>query len=356
MINQDFLRITEKRLIKVVDEKNSVLLTLDVLHQREELTCCTDELFIAKKFINLGWLKKRVLSKIILLSPEIQLVDLSNPIKSDYFSKNKKEGFKKLLALFLTIKYFESSGELNKIINNFYKETFFVLGGDTLELEVRVALFKKDDSLRKKIIKNIENSKKYKEILEDLRYRLGEKERKLDIFCKPIKKTNKFEQIIDLYKSTMDKDFDFPDNVYGFGKFLPEADYYLIIPHSGFKFIDEISQKIGIDRVLIYEKHFSKDGDFWVIKRNLNKKNVFIFDVSYSGKTMSWVADIVKEEGGNPFKIAVWPKSWMAVNGAEYIMFLDRIINRENINLGDKNWALNLYYKIAFNKKYDNQQ
>lgn len=349
-MRNNYLLKLGKKVIKVINEEEGLVLAFDIWHERSELLCCTDQIVVAQKYIKLGWTKKRALSKIILLSPEIQLVDLSNPFKFKGFS-TKHSDFKRLLGLFITIKDLELNNQLGSIIGKLYKKYFFILAGRVLEMETRIALYEEDKNLKDRILLCIEQTPEYKKTLSVLKKIFGEKERSLDIWRSHLKDKKKFKKIIELYRAVLDKDFNMPDNIYGFFKQLPRADYYLVIPHSGFKFIGEIAENVGLNRVLIYEKHFSKDGDFWFFKKNIKGKKVLIMDVSYSGKTIKWVADIVRKEGGTPIKVAVWPKGRVAIRRADYVMFLDKIIKRSKIDTSSDDWVGRFYKKIAFNNK-----
>lgn len=146
----------------------------------------------------------------------------------------------------------------------------------------------------------------------------------------------------------MTRKLEINESIYGFADKLDKilrADYYLLVPHSGFKFLDDFSKKFGYKKILFYEKHFSQEGDFWVKKVNLKKKRVVIFDVSYSGNTLNWIADIVQREGGKPIKIAVFPKSTLAVKLADYVVLLDRIIKTSSLKI-EKGWEFKIYNQI----------
>jgi len=328
----------------MVFDKDNTLLEFNRLHQRQELVCLTDEIVTAKKYVEKGWIKKRVLSKIILFAPEISLVDLSHPLEVQ-----KNGGLLKHFALFKTVKTLEKNDKLKNIIKSLTNKGFIILKGKSIELQTRVALFVAQPGLKDEILEKVIKTKTYQDTLQNIK-NIYPYERKLTTRKKKIEKEkSKFKKLIDLY-SVMDEDFSLPENIYHFTDYIPKADFYLLVPHSGLKFIDEMTEKFGPKKILLYEKHFSKTGDFWLKKVDLKGKTVLIIDSVYSGKTLQWISDIIKKQKGIPKRIGIWPKSKMGLKQCEYIIFLDKTIKKKEINPMNKLWAEKLYCKIAFSK------
>jgi hypothetical protein len=298
-------------------------------HAREEIVCLTDNLKVANGLIEKGWKKRRVLSKIVLIAPEINLTDLFNP-----FEITEDGGFSSHLVFYNFIKKLEKSGELEKLIRKILDKEFFLINGKSVEFQTRIAFSEE------------ENRTQIKERLKKIcGFPLPKiKERKILVWKKQINKRN-YTLLQKIYRNMANK-LVYPESIYGFARIMPKANFYLLVPHSGFKFFDDFLERFGQNRILLYEKHFSQDGDFWIQKRNIKGKTVAIFDVSYSGRTLNWIANIVRKEGGKPIKIAVFPKSTLAVKSSDYIAVIDKIIKIKNIKI-KRDWELGLYNQIT---------
>lgn len=339
--------------LNVVREIGDYLLVYDTNHKREELLVISDDLEDAKKYTGLGWRNKKILSGIVFMAPEIWIVDLADP-----FKVMENGGLIENLALFNTFKYFQYNNEIPDLIRKVIKENkldglnVYLLYGTSLETEVRMA---GTDSRLKNFkgffISMLRSSQEFRHELQRIEDQYGKKCRSLKLLNKPLTHTarKKYQSISDYY-SYIDRDFCFPENIYGLFKSLPEADNVVLIPHSGLRFLDEVAGLCGLNKISFYERHFSRDGNFWLFKANFKGKNVLIIDVGYSGETLNSVSEMILCEGGNPIRLAVWAKSKLSITNSEYFIFLDNLIKTRDACITDPKWCVNLYKKIAFSK------
>ncbi|MDP2944268.1 MAG: phosphoribosyltransferase [bacterium] len=337
--------------LNIIKETDDYLLVYDTNHKREELLVISDNLEDAKKYLDLGWKTKKIFSGIIFMAPEIWIVDLADP-----FKVIKNGGLQENLALYNTFKYFQNNDEISNLINKTLRKNglnglkVYLLHGTSLETEVRMAgTDKRIDDFRQLFINTLRESKEFLKEIERIKINYGEKCRRLNLAEKPLDKAalKKYKDISNYY-SYIDRDFCFSDNIYGLFKSLPAADNIILIPHSGFKFLDEITKIFDFKKISFYERHFSRDGNFWLFKRNFKNKKVLIIDISYSGETLNTVSEMISREGGTPIRMAVWPKSKLGLANFEYIVFLDKIIKTQSVQAVNPDWCINLYEKIAF--------
>ncbi len=338
--------------LNIVKEIGDYLLVYDTNHKREELLFISDNLEDAKKMYQLGWKKKKILSGIVFMAPEIWIIDLSDPFKV-MENNNPKEN----LALYKTLERFKKNKKIfdliNKILrkNEFKNLKVYFLNGQSLETEIRMAGTDKRVSDFKFIfIEALKSTRQFIKEIKKIENVYSQQSRQFKLIKKPlsISKLKKYHNIFNYYKY-IDRDFKFPNNIYGIFKLFPKVDYIILVPQSGFKFLDEVSGIFSLKNILFYERHFSRDGNFWLFKKDFHNKKVLIIDTSYSGETLNSIADMVYYEGGSPIRIAVWPKSKLGVINSEYVIFLDKMIKTREIDINDQNLFINLYEKIIFN-------
>jgi len=60
------------------------------------------------------------------------------------------------------------------------------------------------------------------------------------------------------------------------------------------------------------------------------------------------MADLVRDNGGVPVRLGLFPKSKHAIRGSEYVLFLDRILGSADMDLSGEDWPIR-YYKEVLN-------
>jgi len=344
-----YLTYTGLQLVKILSDNR--ILIYDTNHKRQEIIVITDELEEAKKYIDLGWKKKKVLSGIVLMAPENYLVDLADPFKVE-----KSGGIKETLCLYKVIRDLIANQRLDNFIKKVIKKSEFsnldikIIEGSSLETEVRiVGSDNRLENAKEEIISLIRESRPYKIEMGKINSEWPDPPRKIQISEAKISasRLSHFEKIFNFYHC-IDRDFSLPVNVYGCLNDLPASDYYILVPHSGFKFLDTLERKVGMEKICFFERHYSRDGNFWLFKKNFKNKKVLIADISYSGTTLGDIAEMVSLEGGKPIKVAVWPKSRTTIANSDYILFLDKLIPANRIDINEVDWPVSLYKKLAF--------
>ena len=135
----------------------------------------------------------------------------------------------------------------------------------------------------------------------------------------------------------------------GFWNEIPEADVYIFVPKSGFKLaLGFVDWREKHDDVMFWEYHAGQTMSYegQMFPKTLEGKRVAIIDISYSGTTLNQLHRKVSDEGGIPYRVALFPKSRRDVTSSEYFIFLDSLKRFQGMDLDD-NWAEDLYIDIA---------
>lgn len=329
-------------------------------YRRSQVRFITDDLEVAMDKVSLGW--SFFLSKegMILIAPEKWIVDLTEPSKVFFYTDNPSIN----LAYFYFIKEKIQKGllkdEILEILHGKLIE-FCLSKGPAIEAEIRL-IFE-----NKKIGEIISNllftyflaSPKSKTYIERADKYLGstrkihvERYKMIDDYPKEVK--NLFLQIKYNYSliNTLEKDlysYDYtPGIAQQIAKEFKKADVFIFVPWGCFKYLGNFITKEIIDRVMFWEVHF---GNYNISnhkfkKKSLKGKQVVILDKSYSGLTINKLAKMVEKEGGFPIKVALFPKSRLALQNADYVVFLDKLIKSSAINSFDSQWFVKLYKEI----------
>lgn len=331
-----------------IDEKYNILYRLNKDHEREEIVSLTDELEKAKKLMDDGWEKKNVLSYFKLLAPEICLADLTNPLEIE-----ENGGMRKNYAMYAAAKHLERNGILNNLLEKFSNSDYKIINGESIEFQSRIALLEEQKGLKEVLKEEIRKSDFYGFFYEQLgkKHLDGDiEEVNVDVYIGNVE-SGKFDDLERHYSCI--KDISIDENIYGLFDQLPIADKYVLVPHAGFNYLDELSEKVGREKIMLYEKHFSKNGDFWVWKKDFEEENVLIIDKCYSGKTLEWVAEQIEIENGKPLTAGLYPKSSSSMDKMDYMYFVDELYRKKDVDHDKKGWEIQLYKQIAWEKSVE---
>jgi len=325
---------------------------------RSKICFITDDLNIVSEKVNKGWSFCKTNKGFYLEAPEQWIVDISEPAKITYFTNNPINNY----AYFLYIKS-KTTKELVEIIETVSnsKNEFFVSKGKSLETEVRIIIGDKKEG--KKIASDL-----YSYFLQDPKYnkfikqskKFLVKTRSLDIEKNqkisdyPYKINKFFLEIKDLYsminlekRPLYSHDF-IPGLNTQIESLFKSADYFVFVPWGCFKYIGNFITEKTVDKIILWELHMSqyKTHQHKFRFHDLHHKNVVILDKSYTGGTLNKIAALIKEKGGIPIKVALFPKSRNAVKNSDYTVFIDKIIPSESINTSNEKWYSKLYKQI----------
>jgi hypothetical protein len=227
-----------------------------------------------------------------------------------------------------------------------------LLEGEFSDLEIRIAGSDKRVYYFPKILYRIlKKSKLWKTGFLKVKNTL--KNRKVKIKIKNINKCNSktknfYRKLVKEY-SIFGK-INLPEiAVYGFWESIPQNDIYIFVPKAGIRYaLGFVEERGQTENIMLWECHLSLDmtKELKIFARELKNKKVAIIDRSYSSNSLDYLEKKVMKEGGQPLKIALFPKSKRAVQHSDYILFLDKLIPSKNIQF-KKNWAENLFIKIV---------
>jgi len=311
---------------KNLEEKLSEMIIFDESHQREEVsmvTYCVEDLYAKMKD---GWTFKRNPQGFILRAPEEWFVDISDPYKAVYHGKIEQN-----LAYFLFLEDLIKNNNFENYLNTILKKyhinnfSFALLKGPSLKTEVRLAGSDKRISLLKNYsFFEFEQNNLYEsyldKVLKILRKDFEFKSKKVSIYDQSVAMRDFFFSLKDQFAPLNIFQKDTFNNIFfeDLFKGVPEADVYLFIPYGCFRYISSFVVANKTDKIMLWElhtdKHYSQTSKY--MTKELRGKNVLIIDNSYTGKTLSMMAELVRKEGGNPIRLALFPKSELSIKNS----------------------------------------
>ena len=297
----------------------------------------------------LGWTATLInKSQTYLRSPDTWLVDLSDFFKVNYYGNPVVN-----LAYYLFLTHKHKNQALNDYINYimskkpiYYKNfQFVVVFGIVLETEVRLlGSDKRLENLKKDIFSDFYKSAYFKQFYSRaLRLFKGEIDFSKLFLGEEINKPA--YEIFQKQTEGLNLNFNYK-KIDGLISQLPEYDYIMLIPKSGYKYLCSVVNEENKDKIFFWEVHANssiksqKNFNF-----NIKGKKILIIDNIYSGKTMSIVTELILKKGGIPITIGLFPKSYHSAHGLDYFVFYNKLFNAKEFNY-KKNWAVNTYVKV----------
>ena len=325
---------------------------------RSKVCFITKDLSVAVDKVSKGWLFSKIKDGFWMQAPEIWLADISEPVKATLFSNN----LVKNLAYFLYLKS-KSDKQLTTMVKEMIggRQEVFISKGKSIDLEIRVILEDKNSgcNLALDLYSDFIQSSEYSKFL-----RISEKiisngkkiklRKNKKISDYPPNVSRFFSEIVDYYSliNMGNKDLYSHDFIPKIRKEVDDhfnfTDIFIFIPWSCFKYIGNFISEKNVNKVMLWETHlFKHDNHEHIFKgRNLKGKKVLIFDKSYTGGTLNKMAKLVKNQGGHPIKVAIFPKSRLGIKNSDYIFFLDRLIKSSEIDTSKNDYYLKLYQQF----------
>lgn len=328
----------------------------DPIHQREEVSFSTLDLEIVSEKRTDGWIFKETNDGFILRAPEEWLVDLSDPYKISYYSSPEIN-----LSYFIFLKNLVNQSQLNDFIaTTLEKEKyqgfqFQILKGPALETEIRIAgSDKRLNIIKKKLFTAAQAHTAWNEALQEAKALL-QNTRDFDLHYLTLEETEShilsfFKKVQQLYEpfNTFKRDSFNQNFITNLFDDLPDADIYVFVPWSCFRYILSYAVKNDLNKVMFWEIHAdSKAGRMnRFMGQDLAGKRVLIIDNSYTGSTLNLLAKKIKDAGGIPERLALFPKSKVALENCEYYLFINKIFKADNDCIWPQDWYLSIYQKV----------
>ena len=331
--------------LELLKELKSGLLVYNKSHFKKNFIDISNDIDEIKRKIKNGWELRPGKYKFFLRAPEVVLCDLSE------VHTNPTCDLREILTLFRILNHLNREELITKISSKYFPGLEVVLlEGEFSNLEIRMAgSDKRVYDFPKILYRILKKSKLWK--TEFLKVKNTLKNRKVKI--KNINKCNCKAK--NFYRKLVKKysvlgEINLPDiAVYGFWESIPQNDIYLFVPKAGIKYaLGFIEEKEQTQNIMLWECHLSLDmtKELKIFAKELKNKKVAIIDRSYSSNSLDYLEKKVMREGGQPLKIALFPKSKRAIQRSDYILFLDKVIPSKNIQF-KKNWAEDLFIKIV---------
>jgi hypothetical protein len=326
-------------------------------HIREDVVIASDDLSFVLEKVKQGWQIRNSKKGVLLRSPEVWLADLTDPFKI-----TRNGGIVENYAIYSFLRSKIQSNQFREFMDEILDNNQFsglntcLLNGESLDLQIRLA---GSDSrvfdFRNALVRKIKTDKVWEETVKYTCDYLGA-DRKINVKSCSISEMGKTGADFYLLLKEFHK-LNFPTFPYFEIKEcytviwdkIPEADYYLFIPKSGFKYaLGFVDFHKRFDHVFFYEYHAQNTvyEDSVLFEKDVSNKRVAIIDESYSGNSLSCVAGIMKAKGGVPLTIALFPKSYLAIQKSDYCIVIDKLLPSSAIADGE-NWDRQLYRKAA---------
>lgn len=329
-------------------------------HQREEKSFFTNDLWLAFAYINKWWTLKKINKWFIIRSPEERLVDLTDPYK--IISHNN---LSENLTIFMCTKYLIEAKLFNNIkysiIHKFGWKNFdcYLLNWASLEAEIRIGWtdlrikeFKKYYILE---LKKTDVRKKMSYEAEQLLWcensrniqttRFDDK----DIFCK-----NFYYQTKEVYDTLWYHTPSYHNLIFLkwiFNQIPQNYDMYVFVTSGCFKYMYDFINKNNYNKIILYNYHadIEETHKNIYLKKKIKDKKILIMDVTYSWTTLNSLQKIFEKEWAIVSKLALFPKSKLAIQNSDYSLIVNRFIDNKEIDIHDKNRIITAYKKLFSN-------
>lgn len=324
----------------------------------------TDKLEEVYEKVTKGWSKEYVDGCYRLRAPEAWLVDIVEPRKVLYYGNPTIN-----LAYYLFLSHLINTKSLSQYIDSVMKKRWIYYSGFSYAISMgavlesdyriigsdyRVQNLKNDLFLE--FSKNCYQSEFYHEALTIIPYEGKNATRSLLMY----RQKEDLPESIKRYYENLQEVFDVigcgdvynPTIIRGLSDSLPEFDVMLFIPTGCFRYLSSFVNETNFNKIAFLEWHADKDlrhGIHYNIT-SFKGKRVLVIDKSYSGKTLVEVASHIRELGGLPTTLAVFPKNHYAISMSDYAVMLNKVYKIPDGGIG-KNWAIKKYKDIFRTKE-----
>ncbi|MEA2097590.1 MAG: hypothetical protein U9P70_00740 [Patescibacteria group bacterium] len=323
-------------------------------HGRTGVFAVTNNCDVLTNKIKHNWNFENTVNGFWLRSPDISLSDITEPFRIYQFGDDDKINF----AYLKLLKNLKEQKKLKPIMDRIVRDKkycnfdFYISEGQVLENEIRIGgSDERVHNLARDVFKKLVNTKEWTKYQNETITYLGATRKILvhhkdinDFHKKSIKFIKYLNQLGNLLYLSEKVNLHIVNNII---EQLPDYDILIFLPTGCYKYITLFLNEDTVDKIMLWEFHIDRNQNrvSKALIKNIKGKRCLIIDKSYTGKTLNSLANFVKKEGGKPVRLALFPKNKVAVKNSEYILFLDRIIKSDTINLR-KNWAEKLYKKI----------
>lgn len=326
-----------------------------VEYSRSGVEYYTENLENAVELVNNGWKHHKTSKGFKLSPPEVSIVDLTDYNRALQYG-NLYFNYIYYIFLYKLIRNKKLKNYIDEIIiqqNLKYKKFEYLISiGPVLDSEIRIAgSDKRIELLKMDMVEKFLYSKEYRELKYTYKDYYKELEHKNVKFDERTDVEKKF--LLDLKSNISllrDKRVYNPEifKIYNIDKIkMNNIDIILFLPFGCFKYLSSFINKENLKKIMFWEIHADseKESTFKLYEKNLKEKNVLIIDNIYSGKTLNIAKKKVIELGGNPILLSLNPKNISNINMSDYVMILNTIYKKEELDLTTENLFEELYVK-----------
>jgi len=323
---------------------------------RGQVSFYTNEIEILNSKISRGWSFKKVKKGFWLRAPECWITDITEPKKAYYYGNPIVSFayycFIEKLILEGNLELFIQS-TINKNSISYSDFNFVISNGLVLEGEVRIiGSDERISNLKDLLFEEFYFGGIFNKFYKAAEDRMGPiehieiKKRALSDCSDELKSFyNRIEQ---LYGRIDDGGRYYNDTIVdAFPGKLPDSDYILFIPSGCFDYLSSFVNDKNYMNVILWEIHADRNNynNFRCFYRDVKDKRVLIIDKSYSGKTLKFISSFIKEDGGIPSSVALYPKSKYSLKNTDYSILLNRFENSRDVNTSNSEWLKDYYCK-----------
>lgn len=311
----------------------------------------TDDLDILYALVNQGWKYNIYSNGYRIIPPTVTICDITDCKKIVQYGNTIFN-----YAYFLFLKQLVKTNKLKNFIdtailkNSIYYKNFdyHISTGPIIEVELKIeGTDNRVERLKTDMVKEFLATKKYlynynyaKKMLKSNNIPLKKEfeyqslPRSIQGFYNNIEHKNKvIKNGFKLPKYSYEVDLSIFDKI--------EYDILLFIPNGCYKYINLFVNEKNYRKVMFWEIHIdeTKPTTHQSLKKDFKDKKVLIIDSIYSGKTLIYMKNKIKELGGNPILLGICPKNRRVIMLLDYVLILKKIycteVIKEKIKISD---------------------
>lgn len=300
---------------------------------------------------NKGWKYNKINS---ISPPNIVICDICDCDKIMQYNNAQFN-----LAYFLFITKLKENKKLDNFIKNiinqksiYYKDFLYhISDGPILENSIRIkGIDNRINTLKFDLVRAFTKSGQY-EYYMNLVKEMMSKCSNIELPC--INKKN--NKVMSKYYDWLKKinkgicyDINIQKNNFKINKsILQNLDYdcIMLIPNGCYKYIDIFANNNNINIITFLEIHADNPerGKHIINKVDLKNKKVLLIDSAFSGKTLQIAKEYIKQHGGIPIALGIYPKSRSILNMMDYALIMNKIYKVKDLKNDDMDMFVKLY-------------
>lgn len=330
-------------------------------HGRTGVFMKTDSCDVLLEKVQLGWSFEETRGGFWLRAPDISVVDITEPFRTYQLGDAVTN-----LACYRRLKDLQSTGMLTEVIDRLIKTRpehyanfdYYISEGPVLEAEMRIGgSDRRVSEIRKDLFTRLLSEDGWNDYLEQAREFLGEIRqitiRNGDVNSLGDRSANLVRYLTEVNKVVYPQrnwfDFEMIDHL---TEQLPSFDILIFVPTGCYRYMSSFLKDEIVDKIMLWEVHTDRHETRTckILAKELKSKRCLIIDKSYTGTTLNDIADLVRQEEGEPTRLALFPKSRMGIQNSDYVLFLDKILESDKMSLERPEWP-EFYYREVLAKE-----